>query len=383
MPFIGGPTDLGLVFPETKRWTNAPTKLSEPGDIIVCVRATIGEPRWADRVYCLGRGVAGVRPASKELDSKFLFRIIQANERKLREQGTGTTFKTISRKHIAAVPVPMIPLETQEAISVFLEWLERSGDEKPDFTNAPPLPEFLSEQRRIVTRIEELAAKVEAARALRQQAAQQVEALFASAADAVFRLKSGWTEAKVGDFCEKPQYGYTESATYEPVGPRFLRITDIQNGQVNWDTVPFCDCPEPEKYLLRENDILFARTGATTGKSFLARDCPEAVFASYLIRLRVQRLVVTEYLYWYFQSPSYWSQITEGKEGTGQPNMNGRKLASISVPIPPPDEQRRIIAYLDELQSRVDAVKQHQAATAAALNALLPSILDRAFRGEL
>jgi type I restriction enzyme S subunit len=245
-----------------------------------------------------------------------------------------------------------------------------------------PLPP-LEEQRCIVARIEELAAKVEAARALRKQAAQQVEALFASAADAVFRLKSGWTEAKVGDFCEKPQYGYTESATYEPVGPRFLRITDIQNGQVNWDTVPFCDCPEPGKYLLRENDILFARTGATTGKSFLVRDCPEAVFASYLIRLRVQRLVVTEYLYWYFQSPSYWSQITEGKEGTGQPNMNGRKLASISVPIPPPDEQRRIIAYLDELQSRVDAVKQHQAAAAAALDVLLPSILDQAFKGEL
>src|SRR5439155_4277997 len=60
VPLIGGPADLGLVYPQTSRWTSAPTKLSERGDIIVCVRATIGEPRWADGVYCLGRGVAGI-----------------------------------------------------------------------------------------------------------------------------------------------------------------------------------------------------------------------------------------------------------------------------------------------------------------------------------
>src|SRR5690349_11317754 len=62
VPLIGGPADLGLVFPDISRWTTAPTKLCESGDIIVCVRATIGEPRWADGVYCLGRGVAGIRP---------------------------------------------------------------------------------------------------------------------------------------------------------------------------------------------------------------------------------------------------------------------------------------------------------------------------------
>src|SRR5581483_7696847 len=68
IPLIGGPADLGLVFPQTTRWTNAPTKLCQPGDIIVCVRATIGEPRWADAVYCLGRGVAGIRPTDPNFD---------------------------------------------------------------------------------------------------------------------------------------------------------------------------------------------------------------------------------------------------------------------------------------------------------------------------
>lgn len=242
-----------------------------------------------------------------------------------------------------------------------------------------PLPP-LEEQRRIVAHIEELVAKIEEARRLRRQVVEEVEALLASASDAAFKLQSSWTEARVGDFCEQPQYGYTESATVEPIGPRFLRITDIQNGQVNWNSVPFCRCSNPDKYLLKENDLVFARTGATTGKSILIRNCPTAVFASYLIRLRVKRLVSVDYLYRYFQTPSYWAQITDEKKGTGQPNVNGKKLANIRMPIAPPDEQRRIVVYLDELQAKVDALKEFQVKTATELDALLPAVLDKAFK---
>ena len=241
----------------------------------------------------------------------------------------------------------------------------------------------LEKQRRIMGRIEELAAKIEEARGLRRQAVKEAQALLASASEAAFIGRSNWTEARVRDFCEHPQYGYTAAATTEEVGPRFLRITDIQNGRVNWDEVPFCQCPNPEKYLLQNNDLVFTRTGATTGKSFLIRDCPKAVFASYLIRLRVQRLVTVEYLYRYFQTPFYWSQITDEKKGTGQPNVNGKKLANIRVPIAPPEEQLRIVAYLDELQAKVDALKRLQEEGSTELDAMLPSILDKAFRGSL
>lgn len=245
-----------------------------------------------------------------------------------------------------------------------------------------PLPP-VDEQRRIIARIEEVAARIDEARGLRHDAAEEVETLLTAVSAAVFASRHGWTEAKVGDLCERPQYGYTASAAIEPVGPKFLRITDIQNGQVNWDTVPFCHCSDSEQYVLKSNDLVFARTGATTGKSFLIRNCPKAVFASYLIRLRVKRSVTPEYLYRYFQTPGYWSQISQEKKGTGQPNVNGKKLANIRVPIAPPDEQGRIVAYLDGLQAKVDALKQLQSDTAAKLDALLPSILDKAFKGEL
>lgn len=246
-----------------------------------------------------------------------------------------------------------------------------------------PLPP-LSEQRRIVGRLAHLASKIEEARGLRARVEKEVTALLASTFDQSFLLQDQWRELRVSEICEQPQYGYTASATDQPIGPKMVRITDIQDGKVNWNSVPFCNCPEPKKYLLQKDDILFARTGGTTGKSFLiSQECPESVFASYLIRLRVKQLVTPSYLYKYFQSPSYWTQITDGLSGTGQPNVNGKKLTTILVPIPPIQEQYRIVEKLDSAQAKVDSLKQLQAQTRGELDALLPSVLDKAFRGEL
>jgi len=245
-----------------------------------------------------------------------------------------------------------------------------------------PLP-HLDEQRRIIACIEALAERINEAQFSRKKAVEGLNALLLSAYHHVFSPKEGWKIKVVGDFCENPQYGYTESAIYEQVGPKFLRITDIQDGKVDWDSVPYCDCPQPVKYLLKPNDIVFARTGATTGKSFLINECPEAVFASYLIRIRVKHSILPEYLYMYFQSPDYWRQIADEKKGTGQPNVNGQKLANICVPIPTLDEQRYIVVYLRKLEAHVDTLQRLQFETQTELDALMPSILDKAFRGEL
>ncbi len=98
-----------------------------------------------------------------------------------------------------------------------------------------------------------------------------------------------WRKLQLGDIAVI-SYGYTAKASVENIGLKFLRITDIQNDMVNWSSVPYCQITEDDfqKYKLIDQDIVFARTGATTGKSYLVCDPPEAVAASYLIRLRVQ-----------------------------------------------------------------------------------------------
>ena len=155
----------------------------------------------------------------------------------------------------------------------------------------------------------------------------------------------------LAEICESIDYGVTASASSAPVGPKFLRITDIQDGDVNWDTVPYCVSDERKlvSSKLMAGDIVFARTGATTGKSFLISSCPaNAVFASYLIRVRPSRSVIPTYLGHFFNSPNYWNQISLKAVGAAQPGINASKLKELKIPLPPLEEQKRIAAILDQ-----------------------------------
>lgn len=163
-------------------------------------------------------------------------------------------------------------------------------------------------------------------------------------------MKASWTAAALGDI-SSIAYGYTESASTDCVGPRFLRITDIQHDWVDWERVPYCpiDPDGLRKHRLLDGDIVFARTGATTGKSFLVRDPPQAVPASYLIRLRItDARVVPEFLALFFQTESYWRAIREGTSGSAQGGFNASKLSALELPLPALEEQRRVVAVLDE-----------------------------------
>lgn len=238
----------------------------------------------------------------------------------------------------------------------------------------------LSEQRRIVEKINHFLAKINEVHTLRAQLKTELSAFVSSVYRDILKSRKDWVVKSVSELCDKPQYGYTTSAATEQIGPHLLRITDIQDGSVNWETVPYCNCPSPKKYLLEKDDILFARTGATTGKSFLIEECPTAVFASYLIRLRVKNLVTPQYLYAFFQSPSYWEQISANTVVSAQPNCNATKLAAIKVPIPSLEEQHRIVTHLGNFQEKISSVKALQAQTTQELDCFLPSFVDKIFR---
>src|SRR5580704_8772283 len=125
-----------------------------------------------------------------------------------------------------------------------------------------------------------------------------------------------WPLTRLGDHCKKPQYGYTASAIWDRTsGFRILRITDLTDLGVDWSTVPFCQISSTtaQTYLLRPDDLVVARIGATTGKAFRIEECPAAVFASYLIRIRTRNDLDPKYLAFYFQSESYWRQINQKK----------------------------------------------------------------------
>ncbi|PGX99698.1 restriction endonuclease subunit S [Bacillus thuringiensis] len=156
---------------------------------------------------------------------------------------------------------------------------------------------------------------------------------------------------KLDELLESTQYGYTASAQQNG-SHQLLRITDIQSGEVNWRDVPFCDCERPEKYIVQKGDILVARTGGTTGKSFLINDsnAPEnVIYASYLIKLRADKeKVLPGYLNIFMNSYIYWSQITEMKSGSAQPNVNANKLKELVIPYCSLDKQVELVERIEQ-----------------------------------
>lgn len=170
-----------------------------------------------------------------------------------------------------------------------------------------------------------------------------------------FGIPDSWEWIRWGTLSESIQYGYNAPAS-EQGRIRMVRISDIQNNAVCWDTVPFCNIEEKDiaTYLLRSNDILFARTGGTVGKSYLVKDVPdESIYAGYLIRTRYSSELCPEYLKYFMESPLYWDQLKYGTTATAQPNCNGKTLGSMLVPIPPREEQQRIVAMLNHTFSMI------------------------------
>ena len=168
-----------------------------------------------------------------------------------------------------------------------------------------------------------------------------------------FEIPDGWEWERWGNVSQSIQYGYNAPALdYGTI--KMVRISDIQENCVLWDNVPYCQIDENDidTYLLKVNDILFARTGGTVGKSFLVEEVLEkAIYAGYLIRTRYSSLLNPRYMKSFMASQLYWEQLKNGTIATAQPNCNGKTLAKMLLPIPPAKEQDRIVKKLMQLSS--------------------------------
>lgn len=204
-----------------------------------------------------------------------------------------------------------------------------------------------------------------------------------------FDIPESWEWVRWGTLSESIQYGYNAPAQ-ENGRIKMVRISDIQDNSVMWETVPYCDIKEEEidAYLLKPNDILFARTGGTVGKSYLVQEVPEeAIYAGYLIRTRYSDQLCPQYLKYFMESELYWSQLREGTIATAQPNCNGKTLGNMLVPIPPAHEQIRIVEKLNAIMAHI--IEYGTAYSKSKhLNNIFPeqlkkSILQEAVQGKL
>ena len=214
-----------------------------------------------------------------------------------------------------------------------------------------PVPS-IDKQRSIVKAYQTITERIELKRRINDNLAAQMRAYFKE-----YTANNASITGKLKDYSVM-QYGYTETATTEPVGPKFLRITDIAQNYIDWNGVPYCPISEGnhEKYVLSEGDVVVARTGATVGYAkMVGRNIPDSVFASFLVRIRP---IDDEYRYYFglaITSAEFLNFVQTNAGGSAQPQANPPLLGEFELSIPNkqslPEFNTKISSFLGVIES--------------------------------
>lgn len=262
-----------------------------------------------------------------------------------------------------------------------------------------PLPP-LSEQQRIVERIEELFAKLDEAKERLQEVADSFAVRKAAILHKAFtgeltkqwRCENGvsdesWEEKTIGEICSSLKYG-TSKKSSDDGEVVVLRMGNLQNGEIDWSNLAYTSDEEDiKKYLLKSGDVLFNRTNSPelVGKTSIYRGEMPAIYAGYLIKLDYEKnIVVGDYLNYYLNSSKakeYYMQVKT--DGVSQSNINAKKIGEFEIPLPTITEQHEIVRLIDDLLARERKAQQATEQALASIELMKKSILARAFRGEL
>ena len=343
------------------------------GDLLVCEGGDFGRAAiWKnDGNICIQNHVHRLR-AFYTVCTEFFYYLFYLYKHAGWIGGKGIGIQCLSSKAIHVIVFPLPPLAEQKRIVAKIEellpyidhyeqaWgkLEQLNSRFPEDMKKALLQYAIQgklvEQRPEEGTGEELFAQIQAEKQRLIQAGKikKEKPLPEITEDEVpFEIPESWKWVRWGTLSESIQYGYNAPA--QSFGRiKMVRISDIQDGKVIWESVPFCNIHETEiaEYILKKNDILFARTGGTVGKSYLVKDVPEeSIYAGYLIRTRYSQSLCPEYMKYFMESALYWTQLKNGTIATAQPNCNGKTLAKMLLPLPPLAEQKRIVDKLEQL----------------------------------
>ena len=347
---IAGAGDFGPLSPKPKKYTREPSKVSEVDDIILCIRATIGDLNWSDKAYCLGRGVAGLRPRADKLDRHFLWHWLASQKDYLFSQGTGSTFKQISRSTIDDLSFPLPPLPEQKRIAAILD--------KADFI-----------------------------RRKRQEAVRVTEELLRSVfldmfGDPVGNPK-GWKSAAFADVCET-RLGKmldTKQQTGEHQRP-YLRNSNVQWDWIETSKLEQMDFDEKDRktFSLINGDVLICEGGEVGRAAIWRNQLTECYFQKAIHRARPnQSLALPEYVMFWLWFMSKNGGFKDHVTSATIAHLTGEKLKEIQMPLPPISMQHHFLKLYNSLSALKTSTNAHQTQT----DTLFNSLLRRAFKGDI
>jgi type I restriction enzyme S subunit len=351
-PLIAGAGDFGEHSPKPKKFTKEPTKLSQENDIVLCIRATIGDLNWSDKTYCLGRGVAGLRPKADKLNRQYLWHWLASQKDYLFSQGTGSTFKQISRATIDDLSIPLPPLSEQKRIAAILD-------------------------------------KADSIRRKRQEAVRLAEELTSSAFLEMFGDPStnskGWCVDSLDkhiSFLTTGSRGWAEH--YSSEGSRFIRSLDVQMNFISNDEVTYVNAPsgaEANRTRVLSGDVLLTVTGSKIGRvAPVPNSVGEAYVSQHVAIIRTTNTLLPGYLSMFLSLPSGGQrQILKSQYGQTKPGLNLEQIRELKVPCPPTALQTQFVDYCE----RATGVNQQLENAKFSSKVLFNALLQRAFIGQL
>ena len=237
-----------------------------------------------------------------------------------------------------------------------------------------PLPD-IDRQREIVEEFETLSRRIRLNEQLIEKLETTAQALYRKMfVDGIDKenLPKGWRNGVLGEVCET-QYGYTETATQQIVGPKFLRITDIVNDSIDWSKVPYCPISESElkKYKLGLGDIVVSRTGANIGwAKQIKGEIPDSVFASFLIRIKAKDADMQWMIGHLVESSDFKAFVAANQQGSAQPQANANILVKFPLIIPDTDSLQLYNLQVLPI-NRMLCLKEHENSKLSELQSLL------------
>ena len=320
LPFYQGNADFGETHPITRVWCSAPVKTAENGDILISVRAPIGAMNTAVERCCIGRGLAALTPIRNKCSKQFLYYALQSKVDSLIAQGTGSTFKAISKKVLEATYIPAYSSDEQEHISNTIGRVDRA-----------------------------VAARRNQLILLDQLVKSRFVELFG-----VYPLNpKGWETATIRDIVTDVRYGSSRPAVDGGKYP-YLRMNNITyGGELDLTDTKRIDIPDNEldKCTVRRGDVLFNRTNSKelVGKTCVYNRDEMMVLAGFVIRVRVTERILPEFLS-AFLNTDFSKRMLLGmcKAAIGQANINAQEMQDIGIYLPPTELQRQFVQFKEQ-----------------------------------
>ncbi|CDO85009.1 type I restriction-modification system, S subunit [Pseudomonas aeruginosa] len=359
IPLLAGAGDFGEITPIPKKFTTEASKLSQSGDLILCIRATIGDLNWSDRAYCLGRGVAGLRVIEDKLDASYLWYFICTHKHELASKGTGSTFKQVNRTHIAEWEIPLPPLPEQKRIAAILD-------------------------------------KADAIRHKRQQAIQLADdflrAVFLDMFGDPVTNPKGWEVKSVADLIrtgvilqvQDGNHGndHPKVSDFTESGIPFVTANVVRRGKILFDQCYYLDHSWLDKLRIgfaKPRDVLISHKGSLGFTAVLDDTYEDYIFSPQTTYYRVnEERLLPEYLKGYFDSGFFQSLFAkEGIQST-RAYLGITRQKDLPVMIPEISAQMKFLDVFSKYKNLSEKLFEPTASAE-----FFSSLSQKAFWGEL